>query len=321
MIELTVIIPMYNSEDTIAILLKELEKLADTEIIVIDDGSSDNSVKIVTEIKNTANVPIKLIKEEHKGASNARNKGISKAEGRFIIFVDADDRVNANKLQNIITEYRDTEADIISVSNNIEERTIVNKFDKDKLVREILGIIPRNGFLPSPWSKIFKSSLLKDNEISFPLNVIVGEDMLFNIESVLKSKCISIINDSYYLYYVNSKSITHKTTYDILANSKTFISNLEDRVRDKKIFTEATIRSWEIDSVKSIENNYSRKDLITYNRYIARKISVSKFIISKRSVKRRILQILLLIGDQRGTKFLVRRAKSHTENNSGYIKI
>ncbi|GAH14558.1 unnamed protein product, partial [marine sediment metagenome] len=91
-ISISVIIPMHNAEKTIVQTLKGLEKQTrkDFEVIIVDDGSTDTSLKLITEFKEGSSLPIKLITQENSGAAKARNVGVEQSKGDIIIFLDSD---------------------------------------------------------------------------------------------------------------------------------------------------------------------------------------------------------------------------------------
>src|SRR5258708_17374455 len=97
----SIIIPVYNSEKYLAETIQSAlnQTWPNTEIIVVDDGSSDNSLKAAREFKDPR---IRIFEQENRGASSARNKGLLEAKGEYIQFLDADDLLNSNKIEDQI---------------------------------------------------------------------------------------------------------------------------------------------------------------------------------------------------------------------------
>lgn len=104
MVKFSIIIPVYNLEDYLYRCLESVLNQAynDFEIILINDGSDDNSLNIIEEFKNQYSSKIKVISQVNQGVSSARNKGLQEAEGEYIIFIDGDDYIDSNHLSNIL---------------------------------------------------------------------------------------------------------------------------------------------------------------------------------------------------------------------------
>lgn len=185
--ELSIIIPVYNTDYQIlkqcleSIIKKDQNFLY--EIIIIDDGSNSiNSLKYKELIWDSK---IKYIYQENKGVSSARNLGISRAKGKYIMFVDSDDYIYSDCLDSKIF-YLDS--DIIVFDKNVINK---NKIEKNKefncnsqyisVENAIEEFVIRNK-LHSPFAKIIRTQYVIDNNIKFNTNFIQGEDALFNLE-------------------------------------------------------------------------------------------------------------------------------------------
>ena len=191
---LSIIIPVYNAE-------KYLEKCIESifyniknslEVILINDGSKDNSLKIIKELMQKYD-SIKLIDNSNNGVSYSRNLGIKKAKGDYIMFVDSDDELKKNWFKKI-NNYMSENYDIIYFSKyNL-------KSNKNDLLKYIVGYNKENICIAGPCSKIFRRKFIEKNKILFNEKIINGEDMLFNIEALSKAKKIRSLNEPIYLY-------------------------------------------------------------------------------------------------------------------------
>ncbi|MDC9721962.1 MAG: glycosyltransferase family 2 protein [Urechidicola sp.] len=206
---ITVIIPAYNSEKfirrAIDSVLNQLYK--NIEIIVIDDGSTDNTAKIIKSYADK----VKYIYQENKGVASARNKGIINSNGTYIAFLDADDYVLPNMYKQLIENAHKSNADIVCC-NFYQENDLGLRKIAFKKINQNLDLSKSNDLVfaakhigNSCWNKLFKRSLIQN--LKFP-KIKRGEDSLFVLESLLNAKRVVFISNALYVYYQNSLSVT-----------------------------------------------------------------------------------------------------------------
>jgi glycosyltransferase involved in cell wall biosynthesis len=218
-IKLSIIIPCYNSKDYIIQCLESIipNMTSEMEIIIINDGSTDNSLKkIKGHLKNKSNINSTVINQENKGVSAARNLGIEIAAGEYITFIDADDIYKSDFWHEMIPLLDDKSIDIIeydaeqfeSVETNIVEYMDCSVFSGKVRIKETLQLSPSFKRCKwYPWARTFKRSLFIDNKIAFPQGKLY-EDMLTIPKLYLKSKCIYGIQKPLVSYRFHSQSIT-----------------------------------------------------------------------------------------------------------------
>lgn len=215
----SIIIPVYNSERYISACIKSIISCRNDniEIILIDDGSNDDSYKICKEYAKK-DKRIKILHKRNEGASSARNKGIEEANGKYIMFVDSDDILDDNWDRILDSKM---EKDIYYINENIDIGV-----SKLEMLNYIIGFNNKKICFAGPFSKIFKTSFLKKNKISFKDEIINGEDMLFNVEALLNCSSFEIINDSYYRYRNYQGSATKRFDKKIIQSDKNFQKEL-----------------------------------------------------------------------------------------------
>jgi len=208
--KLSIIIPMYNAEKTIIGCIDSIE-IQETdfeyEIIIIDDGSTDSSIKIVKRIIKKYN-NIVLLCQKNLKQSVARNNGLNYAKGKYVMFFDCDDDINQGMLRNMINLIDDNN-DLVMCGINkvfsdkviVENKTLLNLAQNKKNL--IINYLTRNKeFDVGLWNKVFKLDVIKDNDLHFE-NGNFFEDSLF----VLKYLCairfekIQFVDDTYYNLY------------------------------------------------------------------------------------------------------------------------
>ena len=232
---LTIIVPIYNAEKYLSACLESIisEITEDIECILIDDGSTDDSNKVYQQFESKKNITI--IQQENHGVSYTRNKGIDLANGKYIMFVDADDYLKENWVKNVLNEL--DESEYIIFSKKIKQVI----YSKDDLLEGCLAISNKeinDCQLMSPCSKVYKTEFLKRNNIIFQKDIINGEDTLFNFEVILKANKIKSINKSIYIYRKNMLSSTNQFNPKIVGSEIAFHNKLHEMINlylnDKK---------------------------------------------------------------------------------------
>lgn len=204
---ISIIIPVYNGEDTVFSCVNSVlqQSYKNIEIIIIDDGSDDGTYAVCKEKFLNEN-KVKIYRQkENRGVSAARNKGLALAQGDYIIFCDADDTMQENMLEVLLTYAMADGADIVccayeSCNNWITVQKPVIMDNK----REILFSIGKyGGFV---WNKLFSKNIIAD--IKFDESLVLCEDMVFIIECVSKKESCKLEYISEKLYNYSKGGIT-----------------------------------------------------------------------------------------------------------------
>lgn len=225
--ELSIIIPVFNGEKYIKNCLDSiLTDISDNqEVIVVNDGSTDNTQQILLDYKKKHG-NISIYNNENHGVSYSRNYGIDVAKGEYIMFVDADDILSLgwNKKVNLAIKEK---KDFIFFNmhedlNNISKIELISyMFDKKK-----------NIYLSTPWSKLFKLKIIKDNRIKFEKKLINGEDFIFNLQYFKCMNTFKVIKDNVYIYRLStSNSLTKNFNINILNSDILFSKLLEKEIQ------------------------------------------------------------------------------------------
>lgn len=227
----SVIVPVYNVEDYLKKCLDSIigQTYTNFEIIIVNDGSKDNSQQIIDEYAQEYPSLIKALKKENGGLSDARNFGVKKATGDYILFVDSDDYINKElleKLNEVIV--RDQEPEIISFDAQVihkdkKENTIVSKPDFSRLDGEtaIDKFINNKQYFEPACFFAYNLKFWKKNKFAFQKGKY-HEDFGLIPEVIVKTKAITSINFIGYYYLQREGSITKNNSktkekvYDIL---------------------------------------------------------------------------------------------------------
>ncbi len=222
MVMVSIIVPVYNAEKRISETIKSIimQSFKDFELFLINDGSKDNSGLICDKFASKDD-RIKVFHQNNSGPAAARNKGIEEANGEYIAFVDADDTVDNNWLEEMINAQKKNNVDLVCTGYNklfykdskLLKTIIYNpisKIYKDKISIGIsLQSIISNGFFNPLWNKLYKAEIIKNNNIAIDKDFNLGEDFLFNLSYIDKCNSLILLDVSLYNYIVNDSGLTH----------------------------------------------------------------------------------------------------------------
>lgn len=262
--KVSIIIPVYNSEKYISKCLDSVlnQTYKNIEIIVINDGSKDNSINILKEYEKKYK-RIVLIDKQNEGVSKTRNLGINKATGDFIMFVDNDDYIDKDYIFNYMNNYKDEDIIIGSYKRTNTEDKILFKYDLN------INSDWSKYVVLAPWAKLYKRDFLIKNKIEF-FSYGIGEDVYFNLLCYSKTNNIKIINNNEYNWFYNDKSVSNtnqkglKNSVDItvLLNKLLEFINLNDKYN--QYFLERYIYWYLLFSGRSANKNDFKKEYYKY---------------------------------------------------------
>ena len=211
---ISIVIPVYNAE-------KYLKKCVDSvlgqtypnwELILIDNGSTDDSMSICREYAGIDNRITAIHQYQNKGVSVARNLGMQRCSGEFITFIDADDWVREDYLETLIRIQKDQKADMVICEYDFvydADRTkVANKSQENE--EHKLRIYNAEQYLenyllegnPHCWGVLYKNTLL--DYLNFPVGLTIGEDLLFILEAAMRAEKIVVTEYKGYQYYLNT---------------------------------------------------------------------------------------------------------------------
>lgn len=209
MIDSSFVIPVYNAEKTIDRCIKSITNINknEIEIIIVDDGSTDETSSICKEHLNDKR--IKYFRKDNGGVASARNYGIKKAQGKYIFFVDSDDEIDSRITQRMLDKTLQMSVDWAvygyTIVKNCKKTECPLIIDNQKEFNGVENII--QGYV---WGKFYKTKIIVDNFLMFDTKMNYAEDMLFNLNySMFVHSCISIEECGYY-YYLSNSSLSRR---------------------------------------------------------------------------------------------------------------
>ena len=200
--KISVIVPVYKAEKYLHRCVDSIltQSFSDFELILVNDGSPDNSGAICDEYAKKDN-RVRVFHKENGGVASARNLGLDNALGEWITFIDADDYIEKGFLN-----IPDCTKEDLLIQNYIFEgdRNKIKRFEKSTIQEDrILGFINENiheEWLRAPWAKFFKGEIIKNNNIKFPIDIKIGEDTVFVLDYLYYTKSVHFISSANYVY-------------------------------------------------------------------------------------------------------------------------
>ena len=258
---ISIIMPAYNCEKTIGGTISSVLAQEDDrwELIIIDDGSTDHTSSICDSFA-MQDKRISVIHQFNSGVSAARNTGIDKANGDFIVFIDSDDYFVENTLKTIIQEIEDNGLLIFGYEtfpNIIEQRIQTNKgYTSYRDLALDYPVLARQHLINSPWNKLYRTELIRNYSIRFPEELSMGEDLLFNIDYLKICGQIKVINDILYKYRIDGdnslRTKARMDAYEIQKRLKISVDEIFDGFPDTIDYSDCEFTGISIGIIKSV---------------------------------------------------------------------
>lgn len=229
---ISIIVPIYNSETTLKRCIESLinQTYRDIEIILINDGSTDNTCEILEKYKKIDDRII-VVNKINGGVSSARNVGIDIAIGKYLAFVDSDDYCELDYIYRLYSTIRKDDTDLVScgIFQESLKRKLTNKNGTFKSNAEVGSIINKinKSFV---YGKLYKKDIIDSNNLKFDIDMSMGEDTLFvSSYLIFIEKGISIVEECLYNYLDASNESLSKKFYNNLPEiyEKIYNKNLE----------------------------------------------------------------------------------------------
>ena len=256
MVKVSIITPVYNVEKCIERSIKSVisQTNKDFELLLIDDGSKDRSIEIARSLLENSNINYKIITQENSGVSAARNTGIKEASGEYITFLDSDDYIDSRFIELMYEKVSTFKYDLVFCDYaqvDSKDKVLVQSTTRF-LEQDISG---REGALKQlncditigMGSALYKTSIIKENNLFFDSNRKYAEDNVFTVKALLKmNKIISV--HKVLMYYVrwdssvtNSVSLRHLDCYYSYVDLLEYLDLQDDLNNIKKFLIEYKI--------------------------------------------------------------------------------
>lgn len=214
--KVSIVIPVYNVEKYLEECVESIvnQTYNNLEIILIDDGSTDNTGQICEKL-SCENEKIIALHQENSGVSAARNCGIRAASGRYIMFLDGDDYVLHNIVECFVNEMKNFDL-VMSGYVIVDKRGVISRqhYDDRKFLSSKEFADQFYVYFPTifnfVWGKLYNLDIIKNNNILFKEDIMMGEDLIFNVEYYCHVNKIHVLADEYLYYRVVNESLSRK---------------------------------------------------------------------------------------------------------------
>lgn len=246
---ISVIIPIYNSAQYISECLSSIsnQTYSNFEIICVNDGSTDESEKIIQDISKREK-RIRYFSQSNSGVSVARNKAISEARGEWICFVDSDDVIHKDFLKHLLTIVDENGMSICSYTRNLsslgENNHKTEKFTNREFIRTVIN---ESRCSPNICMMLFKNNIIQENNIRFTAGCVRNEDTEFYLKYMTHIDNVTTSDYVGYFYRDNPNSAVHKfnekslTYIEAAERIARFLEN-KNIIEDNNLIVEAAIQ-------------------------------------------------------------------------------
>lgn len=207
----SIIVPIYNGERVLKRCVDSIlrQSYMEWELLLINDGSKDESLQICTTYGQMDN-RIRVIDKTNEGVSATRNRGMAEALGEYIQFIDCDDYVAEDYLQHMVSVMEQEDADLVIAGYTRHKAgSITENFPKEAVFQgkqSFAGMffeLYNRWFLNTPWNKLYKRECITSE---FPLELSLGEDLLFNLDYIKNCETIAVIEEVGYQYCIENQA-------------------------------------------------------------------------------------------------------------------
>ena len=219
----SVIVPVYNSSQFIHKCIQSIlnQTYRNIELILVDDGSIDDSGHICDEYANSDD-RVKVIHKSNGGLVSARKAGITDSKGEYILYIDGDDWIESGLIKSYLDTIIKCDADMVVSSHivNLEGRADefkntlpIGYYDKDRLIKEVYpnmiytGKFSQFGIFSYSWGKLYKRHIVLENQLRIREDITIGEDALCVYPSLIDANSIVILDQPYYNYRQRADSL------------------------------------------------------------------------------------------------------------------
>ena len=284
--KVSVIVPVYNSEKTLKRCADSIlsQSYGNVEVILVNDGSKDGSLKVCEELKLANEKRVKVLNKENTGVSSARNAGINASNGELIQFLDADDYINPGMTQCLVDEMAKNNADVVVCGyNRVNGSNVIKKTPPRfcgqslKEFKSCFEELYKGAFFNSPWNKLYRRDKITE---PFDETCTLGEDLLFNLCYFSNCGKISVVKDGLYNYSVSAPG--------------SLSDQYNDRLFDTEIMLHKKVQEF-------FKNSFSSEDFSGINEVFAKEIYYY------------LKKLVILSADDKGVK--LRKIKDCLEND------
>lgn len=254
--------PVYNSEKCVCEAIESVinQTVSNWELLIIDDGSKDES-GIICDYYAANDDRIHVYHRNNSGVSETRNFGLKKAKGDFIEFIDSDDILSPNAIETLVSSISPGIDLVIFGYESFPNRhlDVMEKpyfYNSKEEFAEDYELIQKHHILNPPWNKLYRRQIIYENNICFPKDMSMGEDLCFNLDYLARAQGILVLPGSFYKYRVDNQfSLSSRFRSDTFKTQK-FIKEKTDAIlganEKVKAFTSEIFIHYIVEGLKAV---------------------------------------------------------------------
>lgn len=295
----SVIIPVYNSESYLEKCINSVLKqdYLNFELLLINDGSNDNSLEICEKFSKIDS-RIVFINKSNGGASSARNEGLNKAQGEWVCFIDSDDYVEQSYISHMIDAFPENNLSLVICGMKVLRNHNVSefKYTREFVSENLMDDLSKKDFFRhgGPTSKLFLRKILVENNISFDTTLRNYEDLIFCLSYISHIKSIVYLDNIDYIYAINNVSMAH--SYNGFEGELHLMKLYENSLLEISKSEISDCKIWHYKNcflIRAIKSMYFSSDVTPYLTRIGNLRKISKLIILKFSYGESLMWKLL----------------------------
>ena len=249
----SIIVPVYNVESYLSPCLESIQRQSwrNLEVLMVDDGSTDGSSAVCADMA-VADPRFRLLRQENAGVSAARNAALTLAGGKYLQFVDGDDRIHPQATETLVHAAEAMGADLVlshfyrvdgerqAVRGHIKGERLLTR---QEFAREMVKA-PANYYYGVLWNKLYRRSIVESRGLRFEREVAWGEDFLFNLEYIRSVRLVAAVPRPLYYYIKRPGSLvsTQATLRRTIEMKRTTFDYYKDLYQDLDLYDEQKVK-------------------------------------------------------------------------------
>ncbi|MBS6600274.1 MAG: glycosyltransferase family 2 protein [Clostridium sp.] len=273
----SIIIPVYNVEEYIEECLKSIlaQTYKDIELLIVDDGSTDNSLGLIREYENKFK-KIRIFTQQNKGVSEARNLALNYVSGEFVLYIDPDDFLEPNMIEKMVNKAEKYNSDITICGyylyyskDNANNKIFTYGINENKTLSslEVIDMMLNYKLQGQLWNKLFKKDLLINNNFKFEPGRYI-QDIFPVFKMVLKSSNITFIDEPLYYYRQRMSSTVNKKSKKLAEDYFHAMYSIMNYVKEENIKVNKNsyiaFRTIVLSNFIAMYTNYKKNDVYKY---------------------------------------------------------
>lgn len=245
----SVIIPTYNNAATIASTIETIQEQSyqDLDIIIVNDGSTDHTTQVVEKLA-ASDSRILLVNQSNQGPSEARNRGLAEANGDFVMFVDADDVLEPEAIQHMVTTMLEHRAELViagirrvmidaggrrSATDNID---ILQEYQGSQTITDcFFQLLEQNDVINSMCAKLYRRDIIREHSIAGNAKLDMGEDLQFNLSYMTQIDTFYLLPEVVYEYKKYNSVLTNRYRENLFEARKESVRLLRLFLDEKRL--------------------------------------------------------------------------------------